>query len=77
MNAAEQKGAFWAKHYQYHINLCQHFKCKPHAMVPISNPPPKSWSCKAIEAERTLDSIQALFQIDYKQSILNIKLKLV
>ena len=34
------------------------------------------WSCKAIEAEQTLDSIQALFQLDYKQSK-NIKFKLV
>ena len=68
-----------AKHYQHYINLCQHLKWQTSRQLIFKSAtfgPPKMWSCKVTEAEWTLDSIQALFQIDHKQ-LINIKLILV
>ena len=73
MNAAEQKGGKeYCKDYQYHIKQCKHIKLANFMpRYQYSNPPPWKWFCKAIEAERTLDSTQTLFQlhVDNKQSI--------
>ena len=56
------------KHYQHHINLCQHLKWQTSCHgTNIQIQHQISDLIKAIEAEQTLDSIQALFQLDYKK----------